>query len=204
MSSFLHGVETKEFDTGLRPIALADSSVIGLIGTAADADAALFPLDTPVLVSGSRAEAAGLGAVGTLPAAIDAIFDQAGARIVVVRVDDGVDAAATLANVIGYSKATGGASNGTSINATVDVENGDLVFALTGALFPNGGTTGVLNLGATTTVSLTGDNQKMYAAAEVQSAAGSRDVVTTFGGSVNYPGTATLAMARAGSFWGWT
>lgn len=107
MSSFLHGVETKEFDTGLRPIALADSSVIGLIGTAADADAALFPLDTPVLVSGSRAEAAGLGDLGTLPAAIDAIFDQAGARIVVVRVDDGVDAAATLANVIGGVDAGG-------------------------------------------------------------------------------------------------
>lgn len=213
--AFLHGVETQEIDTGLRPIALADTSVIGLIGTAPgsagataaalvlgtendnnliaiaadatgtggnaitiqltnpgapntalsvtatgsaisvvletdgagllastaadvitalNADAATsalitatggtgdgsgiakrmlapraltggsgepFPLNTPVLVSGSRTEAAKLGSQGTLPSAIDGIFDQVGAQVIVIRVDEGVDAAATLANVIG-------------------------------------------------------------------------------------------------------
>lgn len=60
-----------------------------------------FPLDTPVLVAGSRREAAKLGLSGTLPAAMDSIFDQAGAVIIVVRVAEGNDDAATLANIIG-------------------------------------------------------------------------------------------------------
>lgn len=60
-----------------------------------------FPLNTPVLVAGSRKEAAKLGATGTLPAAMDSILDQAGAVVVVVRVAKGVDDTATMANVIG-------------------------------------------------------------------------------------------------------
>lgn len=64
-----------------------------------------FPLNTPVLVTGSRSEAAGLDTVGdkqgTLPDAIDAIFDQAGAMVVVIRVAEGIDAAATKTNIIG-------------------------------------------------------------------------------------------------------
>lgn len=64
-----------------------------------------FPLNTPVLIAGSRREAAKLDAtgngLGTLPAALDAIFDQAGAVVVVVRVEEGEDDAATQANIIG-------------------------------------------------------------------------------------------------------
>ncbi|WP_298396711.1 phage tail sheath subtilisin-like domain-containing protein [uncultured Azonexus sp.] len=60
-----------------------------------------FPVNVPVLVAGSRLEAAKLGTAGTLPAAIDAIFDQAGAMVVVVRVEAGIDAAATKSNIIG-------------------------------------------------------------------------------------------------------
>lgn len=64
-----------------------------------------FPLNTPVLVTGSRNEAAGLDTVGdkqgTLPDAMDDIFDQVGAMVVVVRVAEGIDAAATKSNIIG-------------------------------------------------------------------------------------------------------
>lgn len=60
-----------------------------------------FPLNTPTLVAGSRGEAAKLGAAGTLPAAMDTIFDQAGAVVIVVRVEEGADDASTLANVLG-------------------------------------------------------------------------------------------------------
>ncbi|WP_178860830.1 phage tail sheath protein [Thiomicrorhabdus cannonii] len=102
---FLHGVEVLDIDSGPRPIRTVKSSVIGLVGTAPDADATAFPLNTPVLVAGSRLEAAKLDMVGTgngtLPAAIDAIFDQVGAMVVVIRVEEGVDAAATQSNVIG-------------------------------------------------------------------------------------------------------
>lgn len=60
-----------------------------------------FPLDTPVLVAGNQAEAARLGRSGTLPAAIDDIFKQAGAVCVVVRVEEGADADETALNIIG-------------------------------------------------------------------------------------------------------
>lgn len=71
-----------------------------------------FPLNTPVLVAGSRKEAARLGLNGTLTAAMDSIFDQAGAAVVVVRVTEGADTAATLANVIGGTNVTTGQYEG--------------------------------------------------------------------------------------------
>lgn len=104
-TDFLHGVEVIEIDSGPRPIQVVRSSVIGLIGTAPDADANQFPYNTPVLIAGSRTQAAGLDTVGkgkgTLPAAIDGIFDQIGAVVVVVRVQEGSDDAETQSNIIG-------------------------------------------------------------------------------------------------------
>lgn len=104
---FLHGVEVVEIDNGPRPIRTVRSSIIGLIGTAPTAQEADFPLNTPVLISGSRLEAAKLGSTGTLPAALDSIFDQIGAMVVVVRVAEGEGntederAAATMTNILG-------------------------------------------------------------------------------------------------------
>lgn len=113
MPEFLHGVEVVEIDGGARPIRIAKSNVVGLIGTAPDASDTAFPLNTPVLVAGSRSEAAGLDTVGdgagTLPAAIDGIFDQIGAAVVVVRVEEDADEAETLANVIGGADVDGSA-----------------------------------------------------------------------------------------------
>jgi len=63
-----------------------------------------FPLNTPVLVAADRALAARAGTTGSLPAAFDGLFDQAGAVIVVIRVAqaNGSDTdAATISNVIG-------------------------------------------------------------------------------------------------------
>ncbi|QTI81501.1 phage tail sheath subtilisin-like domain-containing protein (plasmid) [Roseomonas marmotae] len=115
--SFLHGVEVIEIDSGSRPIETVASSVIGIVGTAPCADADAFPLNTPVLIAGSRREAAKLLAVpgeddGTLPGALDSIFDQAGAVVVVVRVAVGQDDAETIANVIGGVDSTTGAYQG--------------------------------------------------------------------------------------------
>ena len=84
---FLHGVEVIELDGGARPISSVASSVIGLIGTAPKG-----PVNTPTLILGSRAEAVkifGEDTEGyTIPAALDGIFDQAGAIVVVVNVAD--------------------------------------------------------------------------------------------------------------------
>lgn len=71
-----------------------------------------FPLNVPTLVAGSRLEAAKLGASGTLPAAMDSIFDQAGAVVIVVRVEEGDTETETLANVLGGVNATTGQYEG--------------------------------------------------------------------------------------------
>ncbi|SME96356.1 phage tail sheath C-terminal domain-containing protein [Desulfovibrio gilichinskyi] len=103
--TFLHGVEVIEIDDGPRTIRTVRSSVIGIIGTAPDADEAVFPLNKPVMIAGNRTEAAKLDTVGngagTLPNALDAIFDQIGAVVVVIRVEEGANDAETMTNVIG-------------------------------------------------------------------------------------------------------
>ena len=123
--AFLHGVEVIEIDAGPRPIQTVKSSVIGIVGTAPDADPDAFPLNTPVLVAGSRKEAAGLDtvgtALGTLPAAMDGIFDQIGAVVVVVRVEEGATEAESLANVIGGVNAVDGNFEG--VHALVGAES---------------------------------------------------------------------------------
>lgn len=102
---FLHGIEVTEVDNGLRPIQTVKSSIIGFVGTAPDADATMFPLNKPVLISGPRM-AANLGADGTLADAYAAIYSQGVNVAIVVRVAEGADAAETRSNVVG-SPATG-------------------------------------------------------------------------------------------------
>ncbi|WP_321392853.1 phage tail sheath C-terminal domain-containing protein [Emcibacter sp.] len=116
---YYHGVEVIELASGSRPIRTVASSVIGLIGTAPDADAGAFPLNTPVMVTG-RTEAANLGNTGTLSAAVDGIFDQTGAVVVVVRVDEGADETETLANVVGGVDA--GTEERTGVHAFIDAQ----------------------------------------------------------------------------------
>lgn len=101
---YLHGIETVERNNGPRPVETIDTGVIGLIGTAPDANVTNFPLDTPILINGINGVPAGLGLSGTAPDALEAIFAQAGRvsqRVVFVRVTEGADAAATLVNVVG-------------------------------------------------------------------------------------------------------
>lgn len=87
MTDFLHGIDVVEIDAGPRPIRTAKSSVIGLIGIAGKG-----PVNTPVVISGSRTKGStvfGDWALGfTIPEALDGIFDQAGATVVVVNVCD--------------------------------------------------------------------------------------------------------------------
>lgn len=109
---FLHGIQNVTVDDGSRPITTVRSSTIGIIGSAPDADPLIFPLNKPVLIAGSRIEAAKLGETGTLPQAIDSIFDQVGAVLVVVRIEEGETAAATLANVLGGVDANTGTYEG--------------------------------------------------------------------------------------------
>lgn len=104
---FFHGLQIVEIDDGPRTVRVVRSSVIGIVGTAPDADPLTFPLNQPVLIAGSRLMASKLDVsvgqtrAGTLPNALDLIFDQIGAVVVVVRVEEGDDEAETLANILG-------------------------------------------------------------------------------------------------------
>lgn len=114
--TFLHGVEVLDIDGGARPIQTVRSSVIGMVGTAPSADPVAFPLNTPVLIAGSRLEAAKLDllgtGLGTLPAAMDSIFDQTGAVVIIVRVEAGETEPETLANILGGVNAINGQYEG--------------------------------------------------------------------------------------------
>ncbi|MCD7096979.1 phage tail sheath subtilisin-like domain-containing protein [Stenotrophomonas sp. MMGLT7] len=99
-----HGVLVTEVNTGTRTIRTVSTAIIGLVATAADAVAATFPLNTPVLITDVATAIADAGTSGTLRQALQGIADQASPVAVVVRVEEGVgeDAAATTtSNVIG-------------------------------------------------------------------------------------------------------
>lgn len=102
--SFHHG--TRVFQSAETPVLvrLAQTAVIGLIGTAPDADAVKFPLNKPVQIL-RPADAADLGADGTLSDAIDSIFDQIGCPIILVRVEEGGSMPETWSNAIGSQTA---------------------------------------------------------------------------------------------------
>ncbi|BBB99797.1 MULTISPECIES: phage tail sheath subtilisin-like domain-containing protein [Bradyrhizobium] len=86
---YLHGLETIELDSPSGPVETVKSNVIGLVGTAPDADPDIFPLNTPVPVFADALKAGQLKSTGTLLDAVDAIYSQKSAVIVVTRVAEG-------------------------------------------------------------------------------------------------------------------
>ncbi|MBK1868249.1 phage tail sheath C-terminal domain-containing protein [Aestuariivirga sp. YIM B02566] len=100
-TEFLHGAEVIEVDDGIRPIRTVKSSVIGLVGTAPDADTVTFPLNEPVLIAGNQHMLPKLGVDGTLQDALKAMFYMTGVTAIVVRVDEGAGVPETMSNIIG-------------------------------------------------------------------------------------------------------
>ncbi len=101
---FLHGVEVIEINDGVRPIQTVKSSVIGLVGTAPKG-----PINTPTLILGSRSEAVkifGSDLSFSIPAALDGIFDQIGAIVVVINVADATNPNHLTAGVLDPGKIT--------------------------------------------------------------------------------------------------
>lgn len=113
MSDPTFGISITRIDNEPRPAVFSDMSVVGIIGTAPDADADVFPLDTPVfLYSDDAAKLNALGVDGTLRDAVLLINAQLGefqvaAKVVIVRVAEGVDPAATIVNIVGNGTTTG-------------------------------------------------------------------------------------------------
>ncbi len=103
-ATYLHGPEVITLNDPQRPIKVLKASVIGLVATADDADAAAFPENTPVLLNSDKLIAKA-GTTGTLKDALTDIYKQARALVVVVRVPEGADSAEAQANIIGEIKA---------------------------------------------------------------------------------------------------
>ena len=106
-SDFLHGVRVVELAGGQRPIRTIQTAVIGIVCTAPDADPAVFPLNTPVLITNTYSAMAKSGAAGTLTRTLDAITDQARPVVIAVRVEQAETEAETISNVIGGVAANG-------------------------------------------------------------------------------------------------
>ncbi len=107
MANYHHGVRVVEINDGTRSISTVSTSIVGMVCTAADADATVFPLNTPVLITDVQAAVGKAGVSGTLAKALQAIADQSKPVTVVVRVEEGEDDAATTSNIIGGSDANG-------------------------------------------------------------------------------------------------
>ncbi|MBH3135119.1 phage tail sheath protein [Serratia marcescens] len=107
MSDYHHGVRVVEINDGTRVISTVSTAIVGMVCTAEDADASVFPLDTPVLITDVLAAFGKAGKKGTLAASLRAIAEQAKPVTVVVRVATGKDAAETTSNIIGGANAEG-------------------------------------------------------------------------------------------------
>ena len=116
---FKHGITVTEIVEGARTLTAASTAIIGLVATAPDADAATFPLVRPALVTDVETAIGSAGTEGTLALALRAIADQTRPIIVVVRVEEGEDAAETASNVIGTTDANG---NKTGMQALLDAK----------------------------------------------------------------------------------
>ncbi len=108
---YLHGIKIIREDAEPRPVDAAKMTTIGIVGTGGTGvDATAWPLDKAVhIYSDDTAAIAKLGTGGTLREAFDAIADQGiVASVIAVRVAEGVDEAATIANLVGsYASKTG-------------------------------------------------------------------------------------------------
>lgn len=107
MGDYHHGVRAVEINDGTRVISTVSTAIVGMVCTAEDADASVFPLDTPVLITDVLAASGKAGKKGTLAASLRAIAEQAKPVTVVVRVATGKDAAETTSNIIGGANAEG-------------------------------------------------------------------------------------------------
>lgn len=107
MGDYHHGVRVLEINDGTRVISTVSTAIVGMVCTGKDADPKVFPLNTPVLITDVIAAAGKAGKSGTLANALAAIGDQCKPVTVVVRVEEGKDAAETTSNIIGGADENG-------------------------------------------------------------------------------------------------
>jgi hypothetical protein len=81
--NFFHGARVKENTDLQTAINDVDSTVIGLVAVAEDADATTFPLNTPVLITRVISVLGKAGKTGSLYKSLKAISDQVSTRVIV-------------------------------------------------------------------------------------------------------------------------
>ena len=99
-----HGITANEYTEGVRSISDISTAIIGMVCTAEDADAKVFPLNTPIFATSAYDLLSKAGTKGTLAKSLDAIVDQADAQVVIVRVAESKNAEEQKANVIGTAE----------------------------------------------------------------------------------------------------
>lgn len=159
-TDYHHGVRVLEINEGSRPIRTMATSVVGMVCTGSDADAATFPLNKPVLLTDVLTASGKAGELGTLARSLDAIADQASPVTVVVRVaeGEGEDAAAKEADqttkIIGGVTA-GGQYTGLKALLAAEVQLGVRPRIL--------GVPGMDNLAVTTELAALGEKMRAFA-----------------------------------------
>lgn len=120
-----HGVKMTEVTVAGVSFKAPSSSIWGLVAVAPNADADVFPLNTPVVVTDLGAAIIAAGAAGTLAVSLKAIEDQVRAIGVVVRVEEGVGANAAEKLADQNAKLIGGGAAGerTGMQALLDAES---------------------------------------------------------------------------------
>ncbi|EPB4503209.1 phage tail sheath subtilisin-like domain-containing protein [Yersinia enterocolitica] len=91
--SRFHGVRIRENTDLVTAINDIESSVIGVVAVADDADAETFPLNTPVLLTRVNNVLGKAGKTGSLYKTLKAIADQTSPKVIVVRVATATDEA---------------------------------------------------------------------------------------------------------------
>lgn len=101
-----HGVSLTEINGGTRNLQTIRTSVIGMVGTAEDADPEVFPINVPTLVTNVKSVLGKAGDTGTLATSLEAISAQSSPIGIFIRVPEGENAAETTSNVIGQVTAS--------------------------------------------------------------------------------------------------
>ena len=110
---YLHGVKVTEVAEAIRTLNTSSTAVIGLVATAEDADAEVYPLNKPTLLTGITSTAiAKAGKKGTLSRALSGIADIVNCKVIVIRVAEVDDENQMKANVIGGVDESTGAYTG--------------------------------------------------------------------------------------------
>ena len=99
MTKVFHGISVLEDNSGPKPVRVTSTSVIGIIGTAANANVTKWPENKPFLISKHPDEFKGnetLGDTGSLVTGLRAIFDTCPTFVVGIRVATEDDVAAAV------------------------------------------------------------------------------------------------------------